>query len=72
MAEGPAAGLALLDEVEKLDHYYLYHSTRGELLRRLDRTEEAAAAYRRALEQVENRTEIAFLERRLAEVSGIS
>ena len=70
MAEGPAVGLALLDEVEKLDHYYLYHSTRGELLRRLGRTEEAAAAYRRALERVENRTEVAFLERRLAEVSG--
>jgi RNA polymerase sigma-70 factor (ECF subfamily) len=42
MADGPAAGLALADLVEGLDGYYLLHSTRADLLRRLGRTDEAA------------------------------
>ncbi|HYP23490.1 MAG TPA: RNA polymerase sigma factor [Actinomycetota bacterium] len=64
-AEGAAAGLAIVDELD-LDGYHLFHSTRAELLRRLDRRDEAAAAYRRALDATENATERAHLERRLA------
>jgi RNA polymerase sigma-70 factor, ECF subfamily len=44
---GPAAALALVDELE-LDNYHPYHATRADLLRRLGRTSEAAAAYERA------------------------
>ena len=50
MSEGPAAGLELADEVaEDLDGYALLHSTRAELLSRMGRETEAAAAYGRAL-----------------------
>ena len=51
------------------DYRYL-HSTRGELLRRLDRIEEARAAYLRALELTRADPERRFLERRLAELKG--
>ncbi|MFG2474968.1 RNA polymerase sigma factor [Streptomyces fagopyri] len=70
MAEGPAAGLALVAELERtgeLDGYHLLAATRADLLRRTGRTAEAAEAYTRALEQVENAAERRFLERRLAE-----
>jgi RNA polymerase sigma-70 factor, ECF subfamily len=69
MAEGPAAGLYLTDAIGGLDAYHLFHATRADLLRRLERDAEAAAEYRRALELVTNPVERAFLERRLAEVS---
>jgi RNA polymerase sigma factor (sigma-70 family) len=68
MAEGPERGLELVDAVEGLDGYYLLHSARADLLRRLDRHEEAAAAYRRALELTVNPPERDFLERRLVEI----
>jgi RNA polymerase sigma-70 factor, ECF subfamily len=58
------AALALADRLE-LDDYLYLHSTRAELLRRLDRHEEARAAYRRALELVHADTERRFLEQRL-------
>jgi RNA polymerase sigma-70 factor (ECF subfamily) len=45
--DGPAPALALVDELE-LDNYYPYHATRADLLRRLGRTSESAAAYERA------------------------
>ena len=48
MADGPEAGLALVDAIDGLDEYYLFHSTRADLLRRLERIEEAHAAYERA------------------------
>jgi RNA polymerase sigma-70 factor (ECF subfamily) len=64
MADGPRAGLALLDGVEGLDEYYLLHSTRGELLVRAG--EPAAASFERALELVTNPAERRHLERRLA------
>jgi RNA polymerase sigma-70 factor (ECF subfamily) len=67
MAEGPARGLELVDALEGLDHYRLLHSTRADLLRRLERPAEAAEAYRRALELTTNEIERAFLERRLQE-----
>jgi RNA polymerase sigma-70 factor, ECF subfamily len=51
-----------------LEGYHYLHSTRAELLRRLDRVEEARAAYERALELVHSEAERSFLERRLAEL----
>ncbi len=68
MARGPEAGLALLNSVQGLEQYHLYHSTRGDLLRRTLRLSEAQAAYESALECVTNDIERAFLERRLASV----
>jgi RNA polymerase sigma-70 factor (ECF subfamily) len=61
--------LALVDRLE-LDRYHYLHSTRGELLRRLDRLQEARAAYERALELVHADEERRFLEHRLAELTG--
>jgi RNA polymerase sigma-70 factor (ECF subfamily) len=62
-------GLALLDEIDGLDEYHLLHAARADLYRRLDRRDEAAASYRRALELTSNDSESRFLRRRLAEVS---
>jgi RNA polymerase sigma-70 factor (ECF subfamily) len=66
-AEGPAAGLALVDRVG-LDGYQYFHSTRADLLRRLDRADEASTEYERALELAHTEHERRFLERRIAEV----
>jgi RNA polymerase sigma-70 factor (ECF subfamily) len=66
-AEGPQAGLRIIDRLDLDDFRYL-HSTRGELLRRLGRTEEAAGAYRRALTLVHDEAERRLLERRLSEL----
>jgi RNA polymerase sigma-70 factor (ECF subfamily) len=66
MVDGPAAGLALLDELPGLDAYHLLHATRADLLRQLERPSEAATAYRRALDLVGNDPERTFLTRRLA------
>jgi RNA polymerase sigma-70 factor (ECF subfamily) len=63
------AGLALVDGLA-LDRYHYLHATRAELLRRLDRVEEARAAYDRALALVHSDAERRFLERRLAELPG--
>src|SRR5207247_632276 len=68
-AQGPEAGLDIVDRLSLEDYHYL-HSTRGELLRRLGRTEEASAAYRRALALVHADAERRLLERRLAELGG--
>jgi RNA polymerase sigma-70 factor, ECF subfamily len=59
------AALALIDKLE-LEGYVYLHSTRAELLRRLDRTEDARAAYERALELAHSDPERRFLERKLA------
>jgi RNA polymerase sigma-70 factor (ECF subfamily) len=64
----PEDGLALIDRIEGLDHYHLMHAARADLLRRLGRREEAADAYRRALELTRNPAERSFLERRLGEL----
>jgi RNA polymerase sigma-70 factor (ECF subfamily) len=64
------AGLALIDGIDSLDDYAYLHSARADLLRRLDRHDEAAAAYTRALDLTDNARERAFLERRLVEVSA--
>jgi RNA polymerase sigma-70 factor, ECF subfamily len=66
-AEGPEAGLALIDALELEDYRYL-HSARAELLRRLGRTDESRAAYERALELAHADAERRFLERRLGEL----
>ena len=68
MADGPDRGLRTLEPLgEALDGYHLFHSARADLLRRLDRFDEAAAAYGRALELATNPQERRFLERRLAD-----
>ena len=61
--------LALVERLE-LDRYHYLHATHAELLRRLDRVEEAREAYGRALEFVHSDAERRFLERRLAELQG--
>ncbi len=63
------AGLALVERLE-LDRYPYLHATRAELLRRLDRTDDARAAYDRALKLIRSDAERRFLERRLAELPG--
>jgi RNA polymerase sigma-70 factor (ECF subfamily) len=68
-ADGPEASLAIVDRLELQDYRYL-HSTRAELLRRLGRTEDARAAYRRALELVDDDAERRLLERRLAQLGA--
>ena len=75
MRDGPDEGLRRLDAMaddEILDDYHLYHAARADLLRRLDRSAEAATAYRRALDLASNPVERRFLERRLAEVNGVA
>jgi RNA polymerase sigma-70 factor (ECF subfamily) len=68
-AEGPEAGLAIVDSLALEDYHYL-HSTRGELLRRLGATEAAREAYGRALALVHDDAERRLLERRLAELEN--
>jgi RNA polymerase sigma-70 factor (ECF subfamily) len=73
MASGPERGLEIVDDLVargELDGYHLLHSTRGELLSRLDRRDEAAGEYRRAIELAGNTVERSYLERRLGEVSS--
>jgi RNA polymerase sigma-70 factor (ECF subfamily) len=73
MAEGPAAGLELVEALEasgELAEYHLLPATRADLLRRLRRPEDAAAAYREALELVATDAERRYLARRLAEVTN--
>ena len=65
------AALALVERLE-LDQYHYLHATRAELLRRLDRVEEARGAYDRALELVRSEAERRFLERRLAELRRLT
>jgi RNA polymerase sigma-70 factor, ECF subfamily len=65
---GPDVALEVVDALE-LDGYLYFHSTRAELLRRLERRDEAAAAYSRALELAAGEPERRFLEGRLRELS---
>lgn len=64
-AFGPAAGLVVLDEVDGVDDWHLFWSTRADLLRRAGNTRAAVEAYRRALDCDMNDTDRSFLERRL-------
>ena len=72
MRDGPAAGLALIDEIlarGDLSDYHLAHSARADLCRRLGRMAEARTAYERALALARQAPERRFLERRLGEVT---
>jgi RNA polymerase sigma-70 factor, ECF subfamily len=62
--QGPAAALALVDGLD-LGGYHLFHAIRADLLRRLGRDAEAAAAYEAAIARAGNATERRFLRRRL-------
>jgi RNA polymerase sigma-70 factor, ECF subfamily len=71
LAHGEEFGLELMAPLDdELDGYHLLHSARADLLRRLGRNPEAAESYTRALELVTQPAQRAFLERRLAEVTG--
>jgi RNA polymerase sigma-70 factor (ECF subfamily) len=70
MADGPDAGLAMMDAIEAggaLDRYHLLHAARADLLRRKGAAAEAARSYERALTLVTHDSERRFLERRLNE-----
>jgi RNA polymerase sigma-70 factor, ECF subfamily len=72
MRDGPDAGLALIDAIlarGELTEYYLAHSARADLCRRLGRTSDAVAAYERALSLTRQEPERRFLERRLRALS---
>ena len=66
--DGPEAALAIIDQLDLADYRYL-HSTRAEMLRRLDRSDEARDAYRRALALVHDDAERRLLERRLDDLN---
>ncbi|HZI08950.1 MAG TPA: sigma-70 family RNA polymerase sigma factor, partial [Myxococcus sp.] len=73
MAKGPEHGLTLVDDLEasgRLAGYHLLPAARADLLRRMGRPQEAAAAYRKALALVRTGPERRFLEERLREVLG--
>ena len=71
LAAGPDVALPAVDALaEQLGDYHLFHSTRGDILRRLGRTDEAVAAYRRALALVSDGAERGFLQRRISTLSG--
>ncbi|MET9048115.1 DUF6596 domain-containing protein [Streptomyces sp. NPDC004362] len=65
MAGSPDKGLALIDRIDGLDRYHLLHAARADLLRRMGRTLDAAAAYRRAHELATNPADRRFLIGRL-------
>ena len=65
MANGPRAGLDLMDAIQGLDEYYLFHAARADLFRRLQDVENAATAYTRALALVTNPVEASYLRNRL-------
>ncbi len=64
MADGPHAGLAALELVDGLDHYHLYHASRGELLHRAGRHDEATEAFSTAIALTANDAERRHLTRR--------
>jgi RNA polymerase sigma-70 factor (ECF subfamily) len=71
MAEGPEAGLEIIDAIAdagELERYHLLYAARADLLRRAGRPSEAAVAYREALALCQNEVETRYLEGRLAEV----
>jgi RNA polymerase sigma-70 factor, ECF subfamily len=72
-ARTPGDGLALVDRLVvsgELTDYHLLHATRADLLRRLGRTAEAAAAYREALSRAPAEAERRYLTRRLQETGS--
>ncbi len=72
MSEGYEEGLRQIDQAGangKLKHYYLFHAARADLLRRLNRMQEAAVAYTRALSLTTNQVEQQYIRKRLGEVA---
>ena len=63
---GPAVALAVVDELDGLERHHVWHAVRGDLLRRLGRADEAAAAFGRAAELTGNAAERRFLRARAA------
>jgi RNA polymerase sigma-70 factor (ECF subfamily) len=73
MSEGPARGLALIDDLSgagELDNYHLLYAARADLLRRMRSFQEAATNYKRALTLTNNDSERRFLQRRLQETTN--
>ncbi|WP_425303173.1 RNA polymerase sigma factor, partial [Nocardia wallacei] len=70
MTTTPADGLTLVDRIDGLDRYHLFHATRADLLRRLGRTADAVAAYRRALELATTPADRRFLSGRIHELDS--
>ncbi len=71
MRDGPEAGLAHIDAVladGELANYYLAHSARADMCRRLGRTAEARASYEKALALTQQEPERQFLAKRLEEL----
>jgi RNA polymerase sigma-70 factor (ECF subfamily) len=68
MADGPEAGLELVDAIAGLDRYYLLHAARADFLRQLGRSEEARAAYERASQLAPSEVERDFLRTRLEQL----
>lgn len=74
MRDGPAAGLALIDELldaGELNDYHLAHATRADLCRRLGRIDDARTAYEQALALAQQGPERRFLEKRLRELDRL-
>jgi RNA polymerase sigma-70 factor (ECF subfamily) len=74
MADGPLAGLVLLEQIEQsgaLDGYHLFHSAKADLLRRERRLSEAKESYSRALELAGGAANQTFLKQRIAEVTQL-
>ncbi len=71
MGQGLETGLVLLEQLlGELRNYHLFHAAKADLLRRLGRNGEAAAAYREAITLATNEIELAYLKRRLEQVAG--
>jgi RNA polymerase sigma-70 factor (ECF subfamily) len=74
MSVGIESGLKRIDDLGSsgaLDHYYLFHAARADLLRRLKHNEEAAAAYQQAATLTTNQIELKFLERRRRQMAAL-
>jgi RNA polymerase sigma-70 factor, ECF subfamily len=73
MSEGLERGLTLIDQLgsrDELESYYLYHSARADILRRLRRRDEALQEYRRAIDLTTNAVEQQYLRRRMSEIAS--
>ncbi|MGH9866374.1 MAG: RNA polymerase sigma factor, partial [Candidatus Acidiferrales bacterium] len=74
MSDGLSQGLSMIDQLgslDKLNGYYLFHAARADILRRLERNQEAAEAYRRALSLTTNQIEQDYLRRRLKQLERL-
>lgn len=73
MANGPEAGLVLMDRLEnELSNYHLFHASRAEMFRRMGKLKQAEENFRYALDRATNDSERRFLEKRIREVTGES